>query len=125
MKPEQRAASLRRLTEICLALPDATHKVTGRHARFHVRGKTFSYFLDDHHGDAIVGVCAKVAAGKNRALIAADARRYYLPAYLGPKGWVGLRLDVGPVDWDDVTELVSESYRLIAPKSLSARIQPR
>jgi len=123
MKPEQRAACLRRLTEICLAFPDATREVTGRHAGFHVHGKTFAYFVDDHHGDGIVGVCAKVVAGKNAALIASDAQRYYKPAYLGPRGWVGLRLDGGTIDWDDVTELVSESYRLIAPKALSARIQ--
>jgi phosphoribosylglycinamide formyltransferase-1 len=48
--------------------------------------------------------------------------RFYIPAYLGPKGWVALRLDRGEIDWDEVAELVSGSYRLIAPQRLAAQI---
>ena len=113
---------LTRLTKICLALPEATRTDQGRHAAFLVRKKTFVYFLDDHHGDGIVAVSCKVAPGDNTALVAAQPGRFYLPAYIGPRGWVALRLDVGDIDWDEVTELVSESYRRLAPKRLAAMV---
>jgi hypothetical protein len=60
---------LARLTEIALALPEATRQIYGSHAQFLVRKKTFAYFLDDHHGDGIVGVTCKVIPGENEALV--------------------------------------------------------
>ena len=109
---------LARVTSICLALPEATRNVMGRHAGFLVRKRTFAYYLDDHHGDGIVAVNCKVLPGDNTALIRANPERFYMPAYIGPRGWVGLRLDVGKVDWEEVKELVRGSYQLVAPKTL-------
>ena len=118
-KPPMEDPRLVRLTEICLALPEASRQDSGSHASFLVRKKTFTYFLDNHHGDGIVAVCCKAALGENADLAAAEPARFYLPAYIGPKGWVGLRLDKGKVDWSEVAELVVGSYRLIAPKRLA------
>ena len=110
---------LARLTKICLALPEASRRDSGSHAAFLVRGKSiFAYFLNDHHGDGIVSVACKALPGDNAALAAAQPDRFYLPAYIGPRGWIALRLDGGEVDWDEVAELVEGSYRLIAPKRL-------
>jgi len=95
-------ARLTRLTEIALALPEATRQIYGSHAHFLVRKKTFAYFLDNHHGDGIVAITGKVLPGDNKALAEAQPRRFYLPAYIASKGWVALRLDVGKVDWDEV-----------------------
>jgi predicted DNA-binding protein (MmcQ/YjbR family) len=111
------------LTKICLAMPEATRQILGRHAGFYIRKKTFAYFLDNHHGDGIVGINCKVLPGDNTALIASNPAKYYRPAYIGSKGWVGLRLDVGEVDWEEVEELVKHSYRLIAPKRLAAAVR--
>jgi hypothetical protein len=111
------------LTKICLALPEATCDHCGKHAGFYVRKRTFAYFLNDHHGDGIVGVNCKVLKGDNKVLAAAQPERFYIPAYLGSKGWVGLRLDIGEIDWEEVTELVSGSYRLVAPKRLAALVK--
>jgi phosphoribosylglycinamide formyltransferase-1 len=113
---------LARLTQICLALPEATRKDMGQHASFLVRKKTFVYYLDDHHGDGIVSICCKVALGGNADLIASDPARFYLPAYIGHRGWVALRLDLGAVDWDEVGDLVVDSYRLVAPKRLAVLV---
>jgi predicted DNA-binding protein (MmcQ/YjbR family) len=55
-------------------------------------------------------------------MIAQDPDRFYMPAYIGPKGWVALRLDVGEVDWDEVAHLVANSYRLVAPKRLASLV---
>ncbi|HEY0514099.1 MAG TPA: MmcQ/YjbR family DNA-binding protein [Thermoanaerobaculia bacterium] len=113
---------LARLTEICLGFPETSRRDTGSHAAFLVRKKVFAYYLDNHHGDGIVAVTCKTALGENAERIAADPARFYLPAYVGPRGWVALRLDVGDVDWDEVAELAGDSYRLIAPKRLAARV---
>lgn len=97
---------------------------TGRHARFQVRGKTFAYYLDNHHGDGIVALSCKAAPGVNGDLAAADPERFSLPAYLAHQGWLGLRLDGGAIDWDEVAGFVVESYRLVAPKRLAAQAGP-
>lgn len=122
-KPAAEDRRLTRLTKICLALPEATRYCQGSHAGFLVRKKTFAYFLNNHHGDSIVAVTCKVFPGDNTALVAAQPARFYLPAYIGPKGWVALRLDVGEVDWHEVAELVACSYGLVAPKRLAAMVK--
>lgn len=114
---------LTRLTEIALALPEATRQIYGSHAQFLVRKKTFAYFLDNHHGDGIVAVTGKVLPGDNKALAEAQPGRFYLPAYLASKGWVALRLDVGKVDWDEARELLLGSYTLIAPRRLAEQVK--
>jgi predicted DNA-binding protein (MmcQ/YjbR family) len=112
-----------RLTKVCLALPEATRCCQGRHAGFLVGKKTFTYFLDDHHGDGIVAVSCKVLPGDNKALATAQPDRFYLPAYMAHNGWVALRLDVGEIDWEEVAELVACSYQLVAPKRLAALVK--
>jgi predicted DNA-binding protein (MmcQ/YjbR family) len=108
-----------RLSKICLALPEATRWLSGHHAGFCVRKRTFAYFLNDHHGDGIIGLNCKVLPGDSKLLASAQPDRYYIPAYLGSKGWAGLRLDRGKIDWEEVTELVTGSYKLVAPKRLA------
>jgi len=114
---------LTRLTEIALALPEATRRIYGSHAQFLVRKKTFAYFLDNHHEDGIVAVTCKVMPGENNALVAAQPRRFYLPAYVASRGWVALRLDIGKVDWAEVRDLLIASYLLLAPKRLIENVK--
>ena len=94
----------------------------GDHATFRVRGKVFAYFLDDHHGDGIVSVCVKSELGENVDRVRREPERYYLPDYIGPRGWFGLRLDRGRVDWREVANVVERSYRLTAPQTLVAKL---
>jgi predicted DNA-binding protein (MmcQ/YjbR family) len=111
-----------RVTAICAALPGAEHRHHGDHTIYRVRGKVFAYFLDNHHGDGIVSVCVKSALGENLDRVRLDPERFYLPAYIGPRGWFGMRLDRGRVRWREVAEIVERSYRLTAPKTLVARL---
>jgi predicted DNA-binding protein (MmcQ/YjbR family) len=111
--PDRRLAHL---ADICLALPGAVRLDCGQHACFQVRRRTFAWFLNDHHGDGIVAVACKVLPGDNARLSAANPARFYLPPYVGPKGWVALRLDAGAIDWREVAELVSGSYALVTPR---------
>ena len=110
----------RRLSKICLALPEARMERSGSHATFRVRKKVFAYFLDNHHGDGIVSVCVKTELGENRDLAREDPKTFYLPAYIGARGWVGYRVDRAPVNWNDVAAFVKSSYCQIAPKKLVA-----
>jgi hypothetical protein len=118
-----KSARLSLLSEICLALPEAARELKGDHASFRVGKKVFAYFLNNHHGDGIVSICGKALPGDNAVLVAADPRKYYLPAYIGPRGWVGLRLDIGKVDWDEVRELIIGSYLQTAPRKLAALVK--
>jgi len=111
---------LQRLTTIALALPEARRELSGSHASFRVRKKTFAYFLDNHHDDGIVAVTCKVLPKENAALAKAQPKRYYLPAYIGPRGWVALRLDLPKINWSEVRELLLSSYLLTAPKRLAS-----
>jgi phosphoribosylglycinamide formyltransferase-1 len=115
-KRSARDPRLIRLTEIVRALPETSRKDLASHVAFLVRKKIFAYFLNDHHGDGIVALTCKALSGENSALIAAQPTCYYMSAYIGPKGWVALRLDLGKIDWDEVCELLLGSYLLTAPK---------
>jgi hypothetical protein len=111
-----------RAAEICLALPEAVEERHGRHATYLVRRKKFAYYLDDHHGDGRLAVNCRAAPGENDAFVAEDPVRFYIPPYVGPRGWVGIYVDVDDVDWDELADLVTESYRSLAPKKLVAAL---
>jgi predicted DNA-binding protein (MmcQ/YjbR family) len=116
-------SALDHLSELCLALPEAEREDSGRHAVFRVRGRTFAYFLDDHRGnEGIAGLVCKAPPGESGALIAGDPERYFSPAYLHHRGWIGFRLDTAAVDWDAAEALAIQSYLLTAPKRLAAAV---
>jgi hypothetical protein len=119
--PKAAREALDRLTTICAALPGADYERTGGHAAFRVGKKTFAYFLDNHHGDEKIAVSLKAAKGESAALVKRDPKRFYLPEYLGAKGWVAIRLDLGRVDWKDVAARLAASHAAVAPKRLLAR----
>lgn len=110
-----------RLVELCLALPEAVMKEGGgRHLRFEVRGRRFAYYLYDHHGDGRIALNCKVPLGDQEELVGLDPERFFVPAYLGPRGWLGVRLDLPGIAWDEIARFVSVSYGLIAPRRLAA-----
>jgi hypothetical protein len=114
----------RRLAELCEALPDAVAERSGRQATFRVRGRPFAYLLDDHHGDGILAVAFRPPLGDPGALALDAPERVYSPAYIGPRGWVALRLDAGPNDWGEIAGLVAGSYVQVAPARLAAQLDP-
>ncbi len=114
--------ALERVRAVCLALPEAACETAGEHAGFLVRGRRFAWFLHDHHGDGVTGLVVKAAPGEAEELVALDPARFYRPAYLGARGWVGVRLDREDVDWDEVAALARGAFRLVAPKRLAAAV---
>jgi predicted DNA-binding protein (MmcQ/YjbR family) len=106
------------LQAICLALPEATQQYTFESETFRVRSKIFAMHSVNDGGGA---VWVKGRPGDQELLISAAPERFFKPPYLGPKGWIGIRLN-SETDWDEVTDLVETSYRLIAPKKLGAHL---
>jgi hypothetical protein len=111
-----------RLHDICLTLPEVSCEVAGQHLTFRVRGRTFAYYLEDHHGDGEIAMVCKAEPGLNQSLVESDPQRFFMPAYVGPRGWVAARLEGEAVDWDEIADLVFESFCLIAPKRLVSRV---
>ena len=110
--------SLSRLRPICLALPEAEERETWGEPTFRVRDKIFCMHRTDTGEPAL---WCKAPPGSQAILVGADPRRFFVPSYVGPKGWVGMRLD-GKVDWREVALLVARSYRMTAPKRLVQRL---
>ncbi|WP_328612696.1 MmcQ/YjbR family DNA-binding protein [Amycolatopsis sp. NBC_00355] len=111
------------LRKLCLALPEATERLSHGSPAWFVRGKkTFVMFADDHHGDGRLAFWCPAAAGVQEELVRTEAERFFKPPYVGPRGWLGVRLDVD-VDWAEIDRIVREAYRLVAPKSLAALVE--
>lgn len=108
-----------RLRAICLALPEATEKEAWGDPTFRVRDKIFAM---EKRGDGRISLWCKAPPGSQEILVGAAPERFFVPPYVGRKGWIGLRLDDDP-DWDEVAEVVKRSYRLIAPKRLARSVE--
>jgi predicted DNA-binding protein (MmcQ/YjbR family) len=111
----------KRLREICMALPEAAEKPFGGHTApsYRVREKLFLMTSEDGQS-----MTFKAGPGVQQALVSSAPERFFVPAYVGAKGWVGARLDVDH-DWDEIAELIEDSYRMIAPKRLVALLDDR
>lgn len=107
---------LRLLSAACLALPESERTDCGAHADFRVRGRIFAYFLKNHGGDGITAACFKSRLGEHVEYVKRAPERFYLPQYIGRRGWFGIRLDRQYVDWDEVIDLATISYHLVAAK---------
>jgi hypothetical protein len=110
-----------RLREIIATLPETSEKLSHGAPTWWGGKKTFATYHDGHYDEGRRGVWIKAADGAQQDLCAADPERFYRPKYLGPSGWVGLRLE-GRVDWAEVRALLVEGYRLVAPKRALAQL---
>jgi phosphoribosylglycinamide formyltransferase-1 len=113
-----------RLVEICHAFPEANAEVAGaEHMAFRIRKRIFAYYLFDHHGDGRIAFCCKSSLSEQQRLVRDDAHSFFVPAYLGSKGWVAIRLDLDEVDWETVSELARRAYQDCAPRKLAALVE--
>ena len=115
--------SLRRLRAICLALPEAAERETWGEATFRIRDKIFCMHIAEA-SEGRPALWCKAPPGSQFILVGADPERFFVPPYVGHKGWIGMRLDRG-VDWREVTEVVARSFRLTAPKKLLRAMSDR
>ena len=112
-----------RVRDICMAFPETSERIQNPlHSGFLVREKTFCYYLNDHHGDGRLALTFKAVRGALGDFLEMDRDRFFAPPYMAHHGWVGLYLDVEPIDWALIEQLVTEAYRLSAPKKLAAMV---
>lgn len=115
---------LERLRRLCLALPGASERPShGEPAWFAGGKRCFATFADHHHDDRLAFWCA-APDGAREALVGGRPQRFFVPPYVGHRGWIGVYLDV-PVDWDQVADLVTAAYREVAPKQLLTELEVR
>ncbi|HVO28344.1 MAG TPA: MmcQ/YjbR family DNA-binding protein [Candidatus Margulisiibacteriota bacterium] len=110
---------IKRLREICLALPEATEKEAWGECTFRVGGKMFAMTDNHHHGSEHCSVWVKAPPMVQEILVGADPQRFFKPPYVGHKGWVGVRLDVKNVDWKELAGILEDGYQMSAPKRLA------
>ena len=116
---ERALAEVRR---ICAALPEVTERPSHGAPSFFVRDKkTIAMFHDDHHGDGRLALWCAAPAGVQAELVETEPERFFVPPYVGHRGWLGVRLDRSP-DWDEVAGILTEAFRFVAPKTLVARL---
>ncbi len=117
-EPDSEPRSIERLRTICLRFPEAAERPFGGHTApsFRVRDKLFVMTSEDR-----TSITCKAPSGVQQMLVTSDPDRFFVPAYVGSKGWIGIRLDGHP-DWDEIAEIAEESYRMTAPKRLAARL---
>lgn len=111
-----------RLRAICLTLPETTERLSHGEPTWFVRDKkSFVMFSTNHHGGPLGFWCA-APFGAQDALIGSNPEQYFRPPYVGHRGWIGVRLDSPEVDWTEVTQVVREAYRVVAPGKLAALV---
>ena len=109
------------LRRLCLALPETTERLSHGAPTWFVRDKkTFVTYAGHHHGARLSFWCA-APDGAQETLVALDPERFFVPPYVGHRGWLGVRLDV-PLDWDQIADLVADAWRTVAPRRLSERL---
>ncbi len=110
--------SLDRLRALCLELPEVTERLSHGEPTWFVRDKRVFVTFADHHHDDRVGFWCAAPADAQGMIVAGDPERYFVPPYVGGRGWLGVRLDVPDVDWDQVEAIVADAYRAVAPVRL-------
>lgn len=123
--PQVREAALARVRELCLTLPETTERLSHGFPTFFIRDKkTFVNFLDNHHGDGRLALWCAAPPGLQDDLVGSQPERFFIPPYVGHRGWIGVRLDKGE-HWEAVARCIREAYRTVAPKTLVAQLPPR
>src|SRR5437667_12505354 len=103
---------LERLRAICLALPDTIEKIAWGEPTWRIRGRLFAQLDDHHHGAEHLAVWLPAAIGVQQLVVKSDPVRFFVPPYVGPRGWIGVRLE-GGTDWRLVKSLVQDAYALV------------
>ena len=115
---------LSRVRKLCLGLPEAHEVEAWGEPTFRVRNKLFAMYASsgNHHGAGRPAIWMKAPPGNQDIMVRANPERFFVPPYVGPSGWIGVHLD-GDINWEELDMLLRDSYRLVAPKRLAARLE--
>ncbi len=113
---------LARVRKVCAALPEVTERPSHGSPGWFVRDKkTIAMFEDDHHGDGILGIWCAAPPGVQEQMIDEEPDVFFRPPYVGHRGWIGVRLS-RTVTNDELRAILEDAFRVVAPKTLVARL---
>jgi predicted DNA-binding protein (MmcQ/YjbR family) len=107
--------------EVCLGFPESAEVLSHGSPDFRVRGKTFATYVINHHGDGRVALWLNAPAGAQELYTKEEPKHFFVPPYVGPRGWLGVQLDQG-ISWKRVAKLVREAYEKVAPPALAVKL---
>ena len=107
---------LNRVRRICLSLPDTMEKLSHGEPTFFVRKKVYVMFANNHHNDGHIAIWLPVAPGSQATLVGTWPSTFFIPPYVGVKGWVGIELD--RLSDEDLAAHIVQAWRMIAPRKL-------
>ena len=116
--------ALERIRAICLALPETTERPSHGAPTFFAGAKTFVMFMDHHHDDGRLAIWCVAGLGVQDDLVRADPEQFFVPPYVGHRGWIGIRLDRA-VDWVQTTSFIEDGYGIVAPRRALAKLGQR
>ena len=101
-----------------LAMPETTERLShGAPSFFVKKTKNFLNFTENHHGDGRLAIWCAATPDAQQLLVKAEPEHFFVPPYVGPSGWVGVRLDRG-IAWTRVKAIIEQAWRVRAPTSL-------
>jgi predicted DNA-binding protein (MmcQ/YjbR family) len=111
------------IQQLCLAFPEAEELTSHGMPNYRVRGgKVFATYAANHHGDGRIALWLNTPDGMQDAYVRAESKHFFIPPYVGPSGWLGVRLDVG-LPWKRLAPLVRAAYEHVAPSRLTTQIK--
>ena len=120
---KKRHDPLEAVRRICMSFPEVEERLSHGSPTWFVRGKkTIATFVNDHHGDGIVGIWCAAPPGAQAELVESEPDRFFRPPYVGGRGWLGVRLG-RDLDPGELHEILADAYRQVAPKTLAAKLQ--
>jgi len=114
-----------RVRKVCLALPEATEKLSHGAPAFFARKQFVMLWADGHHNDEFPHMWCAAPAGVQDEMVRTEPDRFFRPPYVGHRGWIGYRFDRAKVDWTEVAAICEDAYRTVAPKKLVALLDQR
>jgi hypothetical protein len=118
MGPAAREKILNRVRGLCLGLPETSERLShGAPTFFVLEKKAFLMVLTNHHGDERLAIWCAAPEGMQRTLVEADPKRFFVPPYVGHRGWLGVRLD-RELDWNELAGIAEDAYADVAPAKL-------
>jgi hypothetical protein len=123
LDPAEREQVLGDLRKLCLALPETSERLSHGAPTFFIREKrSFLMVMTNHHGDGRFAIWCAAPEGMQKMLVDGDPERFFVPPYVGHRGWLGLRLDRG-IHWDELAGIVEDAYVEVAPAKLLKSVE--
>jgi hypothetical protein len=116
------AAALTKVRKACLALPDVSERPSHGMPAWFVGKNQFCVFSNDHHGDGRLAIVCAGSDGAQAMLVDADPEAYYVPPYVGHRGWIGVRLDLH-LPWSQIASVIEAAHacRRVIRRTRSSR----